>query len=500
MAASKPRPRANKPAPAQPQAADGLEDCSVACTAQGDEIRYEKIPFNSGSEGRLYKIPGSGSLLKLYTTPETWRKSALEAIIVKRAQILGDDPDYWERFFCWPQKVIVQPSLGLIMPQARAEYRPFSHFLLPRFRQRVIQQQGAAAVGSWIGHVGILMKLARAVHRLHRFQVCHSDLSLSNILVDPVRGAVSLIDCDSIVEQGSSILLPTVLGTPDFMAPELVAALGPRKKGPAPQPSVYTDLHAFEVIIYYGLLYRHPLKGGAFHSADSDEDERLTLGAKALYIEHPTQTANRPNTPFLSAAILGPQAQDLFLRAFTDGLRTPERRPSALEWEDALTRMYDQTVPCANPQCDAKAFVFTEYNAGTCPWCGETIKTPNVAPMFGFYSQQEKRKNSYQLDFHMVGWPQRTLRAWHIVPGCLPGPRAPENIYGSLHWQKGDSSTMAWFLKNESIEDLRDITDSRNILQIEPGRMVILREGSQFLIRTQGQERLIKVFMAKTHA
>ncbi len=497
--ASKPQQRENKLTLAQPPTAGDSDDFLAARTAQGDEIHYEKNPFNSGSEGRLYKIPGSGSLLKLYSTPEIWRKSALEAIIVKRAQILGDDPDYWERFFCWPQKVIVQPSLGLIMPQAPADYRPFSHFLLPRFRQRIIQQQGAAAVGSWIGHVGILLKLARAVNRLHRFQVCHSDLSLSNILTDPVRGGATLIDCDSIVEQGSSILLPTVLGTPDFMAPELVEALGPRKKGPAPQPSVYTDLHALAVIIYYGLLYRHPLKGSAFHSADSDEDERLNLGAKALYIEHPTQTSNRPKTPFLSAAILGPQAQSLFLRAFTDGLRTPERRPSALEWEETLTRMYDQTVPCANPQCDAKAFVFTEYS-GTCPWCGEIIKTPNNLPMLAFYSPQEKRKNSFQLDFHVVGWPQRTLRAWHVFPGFLPGPRAPETIYGSLHWQKGDSSAMAWFLKNESIEDLRDITDSRNILQIECGRMVVLREGSQFLIRMQGQERLIKVFMAKTHA
>ena len=38
------------------------------------------------------------------------------------------------------------------------------------------------------------------------------------------------------------------------------------------------------------LLYRHPLKGGKFFGGDieADEEVKLSMGSKALFIEHPT--------------------------------------------------------------------------------------------------------------------------------------------------------------------------------------------------------------------
>ena len=54
-------------------------------------------------------------------------------------------------------------------------------------------------------------------------------------------------------------------------------------------PSRTTDLHALAVLIYMYLLYRHPLRGDKVHDQDdSQRDEELMMGAKALFVEHPT--------------------------------------------------------------------------------------------------------------------------------------------------------------------------------------------------------------------
>ena len=54
------------------------------------------------------------------------------------------------------------------------------------------------------------------------------------------------------------------------------------------------DLHAFAVLIYMYLLYRHPSRGGKVHDVnDEQRDESLTMGEKALFVEHPSDKSNR---------------------------------------------------------------------------------------------------------------------------------------------------------------------------------------------------------------
>jgi hypothetical protein len=47
-------------------------------------------------------------------------------------------------------------------------------------------------------------------------------------------------------------------------------------------------------MIYMYLLYRHPLKGGKIHDLDTEKDDLLAMGEKALFIEHPQDASNRP--------------------------------------------------------------------------------------------------------------------------------------------------------------------------------------------------------------
>jgi hypothetical protein len=115
----------------------------IVLTNDGLSITCKSDPFSSGSEGRLFFTQDQKSVVKLYNQPDEWREKSLKKIIEKRDAVLGKQSDYWNHYVCWPEMLVVRPSLGVIMPRVRAELRPFSQFLSPRFRQRIRKEQGA---------------------------------------------------------------------------------------------------------------------------------------------------------------------------------------------------------------------------------------------------------------------------------------------------------------------------------------------------------------------
>ena len=128
---------------------------------------------------------------------------------------------------------------------------------------------------------------------MHAAGLAHSDLSYKNVLIDPVSGRATIIDIDGLVVPGK--FPPDVIGTPDFIAPEVMATKHLNKLDPNRKlPSIQTDRHALAVMIYMYLLYRHPLRGGKIHDMDPQTDEELSMGLNALFVEHPTDKTNRP--------------------------------------------------------------------------------------------------------------------------------------------------------------------------------------------------------------
>lgn len=96
---------------------------------------------------------------------------------------------------------------------------------------------------------------------MHAAGLAHSDLSYKNVLIDPVSKSAAIIDIDGLVVPG--LYPPDVIGTADFIAPEVVSTKSLSVKDPNRNlPNRLTDLHALAVLIYMYLLYRHPLRGG----------------------------------------------------------------------------------------------------------------------------------------------------------------------------------------------------------------------------------------------
>lgn len=435
-----------------------------------DEAAY------SGAEGELYFSTDGHSVVKLYLQGvDSKRLEQLDAII-DRYNAVRDDP-FWGQYFCWPEAIVVKPRAGVKMPRAPRNFRGLDWFLLPKARARL----SADERGTWMGHIGIALRLSRAMRRLHQLGLCHSDLSHKNCMVDPVTGHLRLIDLDCLVVPG--ILPPQVFGTSGFMAPEIITS--------SAKPSIYTDLHSLAVLVYQILLFRHPLKGPKFHSADSEEDDRLAFGQQALYIEHPKDHSNRPRRPFVGSSVLGPQLQSLMQQAFISGLHQPTERPQAAKWEEALVRIQDRILPCVNRDCEPKFFAFVEGKPLACPWCKVTWKATSTLATLDLYRPVSGRQGQYVPDgYSIVAYPGRRLYEWHIHPGCPPGPKSDTTPRAEF---RHDAKLSQWVMINQS-GDKWSLLDERDIKkEIGPDKEFVLKSGMRVLLGEEPSVRLALV-------
>ena len=425
---------------------------------------------------------------------------------------------YWESLFCWPSHIIEERGLvGVVMPAYQSHFF-FEHgsknndflgikgkekegkwFASANHQQKHLDPRER---GTWLSYLTICIKISRAVKRLHMAGLAHSDLSYKNVLVDPAGGNACLIDLDTLVVPGK--FPPDVVGTPDFIAPEVLRTL----KIPAGTPGKFlpcieTDRHALAVLVYMYLLYRHPLRGRKVHDDDTQRDEELSMGEKALFVEHPDDFSNRPDPssvnpgflPFADAAripygICGPYLKEIFERGFVGGLHVPSQRPSADDMERALVKTVDLIQPCANPSCDQKWFVFDNSTRPRCPFCGTAVTGP--VAMLNFYSSRGGGK--FLPDNHrLMVYTNQHLYPWHVSRSVFPNERLTaeqKRPVGYFVFHDGH-----WLLVNQTLAGLQHVTADGPV-PIPPGSSVVLENDQKLLLNPGEGSRLAHVMMA----
>jgi DNA-binding helix-hairpin-helix protein with protein kinase domain len=334
--------------------------------SDGARIPCDDEPMGGGASGLTYFTTDKKWVVKLFHDPPQEMRRILGEII-GIYNCVGNDP-YWKQMMSWPDGIVVKPRLGLRMPRAPKTMDKMTWIIFPKLYNRLPSEKK-----NWYNRLLTAIRLSRCVGRLHRSGLAHSDLSPNNIMVDSAKGTLNLIDLDGLVVPG--FLPPQVLGTPDYMAPEVLC-------GRVSGPSIATDRHALAVLLYQLLLFRHPLKGPKVYSPDVDEDERLALGETAVYVDHPIDKTNRPKKSFWPATLLGRTLKRLFEQSFVQGLKDPSARPSAGEWELALARLSDRVVSCSRQGrgCDESYYPVAEGAKIACPWCGSPFVTRSGIP------------------------------------------------------------------------------------------------------------------------
>lgn len=477
----------------------------------GSPVEFVDEVIGSGAMKDVYFSPDKSYVVGFFRQPQDANaKDRLQNIVGKyRDRIFNQvGGDYWENLFCWPTKLVEwNGKLGVVSPTYQKHFffsdGPFKGkekegkwFASAKLRNKFLTPKQK---GTFLSNIHLCLQIARAVRRLHAAGLAHSDLSYKNVLVDPETGRASVIDCDGLVVPGR--YPPDVVGTPDFIAPEVLQTRPLKPDDPNRKlPSILTDRHALAVLIYMYLLNRHPLRGGKVNDLDPTKDEELSMGAKALFVEHPSDKSNRPKIDNMAPSELpqgdvekrpytlcGPYLAELFRRAFIDGLHDPSKRPTADEWELALVKTTDLIQPCQNPQCEAKWFVFDNTTKPKCPFCGtEYHGQLPVLNLYSSYSKGNFRPDNYRL---MV-YDKQSLYMWHVSRLITPNEKInPEDKkpVGDFHFHKGK-----WILINRRLPDMWEITENGK-RHVKPGEYVELTEGKKILLSSEEGGRLIVV-------
>jgi len=410
----------------------------------GERCEIKEL-IGSGGQGQVYhtSINGQDCALKWYFPPSATdaQRTAIERLIQK-----GPPNDR----FLWPLDTAVcqgHTSFGYLMPLREPRYRGMAELMSravdPTFRTLTT----------------MALELADSFLRLHSLGFCYSDISFGNIFFDPVTGEISICDNDNVAVDGEG--QSDVLGTPRFMAPEIV-----REEA---KPNIGTDLYSLAVILFYMFMLHHPLEGRREREVpclDLSAMKKL-YGTDALFIFDPKHGANRPvagvhNNATLFWNLYPGYVRDIFTRAFTEGLRDPGARVRESEWRTVFTRMRDQIFYCHH--CGAENFLADE---GDLPgplveqkcWSCQEIPVQPMRLLIGRHSivlNQDTLLYPHHLDAN------RRNDYSEIMAEMVPHPKRPD----------------VWGLKNVSGQTWTTIPPSgAPIVEVASGRSVSLVPG-----------------------
>lgn len=483
----------------------------------------DESPIQGGVKD-VYFSPQREYVVAFYRTPlEDGQKERIRKIVSVYLENIqnGNASDYFlNEIFRWPYDVVQKGTLtGIIVPAYSKKFffakgyigsdnimggdKVGRWFIAPMFRnQQYPLRLDRSELGDWLSYFQIAINISRGVKKLHQMGLAHSDLSYNNILVDPVTKSACIIDIDGLVVP--KLFHPEVIGTADFIAPEVLKTKHLKINDSNRQlPNQKTDLHALAVLIYMYLLRRHPLRGGKIWDLDAEKDELLSMGEKAIFVEHPSETLNKvrvdhlkkwdafwgdPNKIPYTAA--GPYLAELFRKAFIEGLHEPIRRPTANEWETALLKTVDLIQPCHHVDCTEKWYVFDNKNIPKCPFCGTPHQgtLPVLDLYFKYNDEVWKPENHRLMVYH-----NQYLFKWHVSRKVIRN----ENLsaedkqpvgYFTFHQGK-------WVLVNQNLTGMKDVTEQK---EIPPNAMVELTDGKQILLSNEEGGRLIYVTLANT--
>jgi serine/threonine protein kinase len=418
-------------------------------------------PMRGGMKD-VYFSPDKSYVVAFYRDPQDFNsKERLKKIVTQyfesffvRDAVSGT---FYKELYSWPTDVVeLDKKVGIVVPcyhknfffqqgyttndLLKGKEKNGKWFASAKFRANLSKSKlDDKELGNWLSYFQISVNIARGVKRLHAAGLAHSDLSYNNVLIDPVSKSAAIIDIDGLVVP--NLFPPDVIGTADFIAPEVLETKHLSKNDPNRKlPNRLTDLHALAVLIYMYLLYRHPLRGGNyFGPMETEKEEDLLMGSKSLFIEHPTDKSNQnfkreygddlqkfspwtdiKKTPY---SITGPYLKELFDQAFIKGLHNPNDRPVAAAWEQALIKTNDLKLQCSNAKCDQKWFIYNNTQSTSCPFCN--TKYNYSIPVLDFFYQFKpnvwKPENQ-----RLVVYNNSTLHFWHSNRNIVRNERLTE--------------------------------------------------------------------------
>ena len=324
-------------------------------TMTGNEARIVRL-LGSGGQGDVYQVDYAGKQMAL----KWYKRNAIPEPQLfaenLRSNILAGAPT---PEFLWPLDLTqtMDGTFGYIMELRPSSYYEASEFFLhhtyfPSFKRAV----------------DACLSIVAAFRALHNSGYSYQDINSGNFFIEPNTGKVLICDNDNVALNGTET---GVLGTPRFMAPEIVM-------GDA-MPNIQSDRFSMAVLLFMLLCMNHPLEGkrSLVPALDASLQRRL-YGSDALFIMDPNDRSNAPDQKVHHNALtvwtcLPRHLCEMFQRCFSQtAIQNPNRRPTEAEWMAELVRFRSEVVRC---RCGNELFL-EEGAPMFCERCGTKAQVP----------------------------------------------------------------------------------------------------------------------------
>jgi DNA-binding helix-hairpin-helix protein with protein kinase domain len=342
---------------------------------EGAQLRFQGLDqpltivrgLGGGTQGQVYAVQAGGETLALkWYLPACLAGDAGLPRRLRQSISLGTP----NADFLWPLALLEPtPQSRPLIRHAQAGFGYLMPLRPPGFLGAHLHAGGQLEI-SLQNVLRACFFLADGFHQLHLKGLCYKDISLGNLFLEPGSGRILICDNDNVDIDGGDP--GSVLGTPGFMAPEVLLRQS--------RPGAGSDLFSLAVLIFRLLTRHDPFRGQrelAIRCLDEPARRRL-YGEEPLFIFDPEDAGNRPDPVEHAAALVTwpiyPAAlQALFVQTFCAGLRQPQRRALTGQWTQALSRCLDQRQLC--PSCGQETFP-DPVQTSHCWHCGTHLPPP----------------------------------------------------------------------------------------------------------------------------
>lgn len=313
----------------------GLSTGLTIIDQKGNTLRVGAF-LGSGTQGEVYEVQGNKGAMALKWYYPAQASDDQYRRLEKLALIGPPNAQY-----LWPLSVIKDrrvKGFGYIMP-----LRPKGYKSIVDLMKRTIDPSFTILIQS-------ASHLVESFRRLHEKGLCYRDISFGNIYINPLTGDIRIGDNDNISSPEDT---GGVLGTPRFMAPEIV-------RGES-KPTVQSDLFSLSVLLFYIFFMHHPLEGhkeSRIKCFDLPAMKKL-YGYDPVFIYDPSKTSNRPvkglhDNAIIYWSIYPEFFKAAFVKSFTLGLNpNGEGRLNEEQWKSLFAKLSNSIYLCP---CGAERF------------------------------------------------------------------------------------------------------------------------------------------------
>lgn len=378
-------------------------------TENGNKYTLGK-QLGAGGQGVVYEDTSGEYAIKFYMPSYC---DAIDNDIVERLRFIKDIK--MPKNFVQILDIITSPYVGYVMKKVEKEYRPLNSYLVPS--HKISFSEWYNSRNGFLERLFVGYVIAKAFGDLEKNNLAYCDISGNNILVKIAKNAaVKMIDIDNIYTGVGSC---SVLGTPRFIAPEVVSGKS--------NPDILSDNYSLAVVLFELLRIGHPYISDNILDGSAEGEENALRG-NADYV-----TSENSKYMLPEDIVFTKKLRDLFKRCFVDGKNNRINRPSAFEFERALLEASNKLIRCEAcgawhyPRKIGKSFA-------PCPWCDAPSKPKAILNFYDVLYAGENYKTA-QIKGKIIS--KKLIETYIIKNGSKEKPRA--NKIKNLYVKKVDN-------------------------------------------------------------